>query len=69
MQRCDVAFDTSDCWNFPKTMQVIGIESVVTQARFRYTRGHLAPCICSLIKPAANEMFMPFPSEIHRVRL
>ena len=34
----NVTFDASDCWNFPLTVPVIGIESMVTRAGLRYTR-------------------------------
>ena len=32
---------------------MVGMESMVTRARLRYTRGYLTPGICSLIKAAA----------------
>ena len=57
----DVAFDTNDWWNNPKTVPVIGLESVVTHARLRYTREYLPPCICSLIKPADMPNWFHFP--------
>ena len=50
-------------------MSVIDMESTVTRTRLRYTRYYLTPSICSLIKPAAMEKFMPFPAKIHTVML
>ena len=38
IEGCNVAFDTSDCCNFPWMLQVIGNESMVTRARLHYTR-------------------------------
>ena len=55
IQRCNVAFYTNDCWNFPKMVPVFGIESMVTRDGLRYTWDNLTPVICSLIKPAAME--------------
>ena len=36
---------------------------MVTRARLRYTRDYLMPGICSLIKPGAMEILMPFPTK------
>ena len=52
---CNVAFDTNDCWNTPKTVPVNCIWSIVTRTRLRYSREFLTPGICSLIKYAAKE--------------
>ena len=48
IDNCDVAFYSNDWWNRPKTMPVIGMESMVTRARLRYTRDYLPPGISSL---------------------
>ena len=66
---CNVSFHTNDCWNFLWMVPVIGMESMVKCARLRYTGGNLTPDICSLIKPAAIEKLMPFPTKIHAVML
>ena len=50
-------------------MSVIGMESMVTRARLRYTRDYLAPGMCSLIKPAAIETLTQFPAKIKTVVL
>ena len=34
----NVAFYASDCWNFPSTMSMIVVESMVTHASLRCTR-------------------------------
>ena len=34
---CDVAFDTNYWWNQPKTVPVIGMESMVARTPLRYT--------------------------------
>ena len=60
----NIAFDTHDCGNF-HTMPLTGIESMVTFARLRYTEVYLMPGVCSLIRTAAIENSMPFPTKIH----
>ena len=53
IDNCDVAFNTNNWWNQPKTVQMIGMESMVTRPPLRYTRDYLPPGICSLIKSIA----------------
>ena len=60
IEGCNVAFDTFDCWNFPGTMSVIGIESMVTCTCLHYTQDYLMLGICSLIKPDAMENWCHF---------
>ena len=50
-------------------MPVIGGESMMTRAGFRYTHDYLTPGICTLIKPAAMEKLMSFRAKIHAVML
>ena len=64
---CDVAFDTNDWWNRPKTVSVIGMGSMVIHARLHYTRDYLPPGICNLIKPAALAKLISFPTKITTV--
>ena len=66
---CNVTFDTNDCWDFPLTVSVIGMESNVTRARLNYTGDYLTPGKCSLIKPVAMDILMPFPATIHTLML
>ena len=54
---------------FPITVSVIGMESMVTRACLRYTQDFLTPGIYSLIKPAARDKLMPFPTKIDTVML
>ena len=51
----DVGFYPNDCWYFPSTASVVGMESIVTRAHLLYTHFYLTLGICSLIKPAAME--------------
>ena len=69
IDNCDVALDTTGWWNQPKTRPVIGMESMVTRARLRYTRDYLPPGICSLIKPAAMAKLISFPVKTIAVML
>ena len=69
IDNCDVAFDTTDLWNQPKTVPVIVMEGMVTHPRLRYTRDHLPPGICSLIKPAAMAKLISFPTKTIAVML
>ena len=64
-----VTFDTNNWWNQPKTVQVIGMESMVTRPPLRYTWEYLPLGICSLIKPAAMAKLMSFPAKIIAVIL
>ena len=57
IDNCDVAFDSNGWWNHQKTVPVIGMESIVTRARLRYTWDSLPPGICRLIKPAATAKY------------
>ena len=66
---CDVTFDTNDWWNQPKTVSVIGMESMVPRDRLSYTRDYLPPGICSLIKPTAMAKFISFPAKTIAVML
>ena len=59
IESCNITFDTNDCWNFPKTVPVFGIESMVTRVCLCYMQDYLTPGICSLIKPTALEKLMP----------
>ena len=43
IEGCNVAFDISDCRNFSQTVTGIGIESMVTRTRLRYT--YVAPLL------------------------
>ena len=67
IEGCNVAFDTNDCYNFLCMVSMIGIGSMVTRARLRYTWDYLTPVICSITKSAAMEKLMPFPAKIHKV--
>ena len=51
IEGCNVAFDTNDCWNFPWTLPVIGIEGMATCACLPYTWDYLTPRIhyCDVI--------------------
>ena len=52
---CDVGFDSKNWWNIPKMVPVIGMESMTTHTRLRYTQDYLTPDICSLSKPITME--------------
>ena len=66
---CDDAFDNNDWCYHPKSVQVIGMDSMVRRARLRYKRDYLPPGIWSLIQPAAMAKFISFPTKITRVML
>ena len=53
----------------PKTVPVIGMESMGTRTRIRYTRDYLPPGICSLIKPTAIAKSISIPAQIITVML
>ena len=61
------SFDTNGRGNFSSTVPLIGMESMVTRARLRYTRDYLTSGICSLINPIATETLMLFTTKIHAV--
>ena len=69
IDNCEVAFDTDDWWNQPKTVTVIGLESMAPCARLSYTRDYLPRGICSLIKPAAMTKLISFPTKTIAVML
>ena len=65
----DIAIDTNDWWNHPKTVPVIGMKSIVTRARLRDTHDYLPSGICSLINPAAMAKLISFSAQIPTVML
>ena len=69
IDNCNVAFDSINLWNHPKTVPVIGMESMVTRARLCYTWDYLPPGINSLIKPDAMAKLISFPTKIITVML
>ena len=54
---------------FPITVPVIGMGSKVTRAHLLYKRDYSTQGICKMIKAAAMEKMMPFPSKIHTLML
>ena len=57
----DVDFDMGAPSNITEMVPVIGLEVIVSRARFRYTRDYFTPGICGIIKPAAFENWCHFP--------
>ena len=64
IDNCNVALESTNLWNHPKTVPVIGMESMVTRARLCYTWVYLPPGTYSLIKPDAMAKLISFPTKI-----
>ena len=69
IDNCDVAFDINNWWNQPKTLPMIGMESMVTRSTLGYTQDNLPLGICSLIKSTAMAKLISFPAKIITVML